>query len=83
MTIMVGLSHLRRAKRSFECCVLTRDEPEQTPIGQVTADFFPMSVAEGVSQLQLAANDFRRRYPELLGPQGSFGVERYQDVIRN
>ena len=39
------------------------------------------SVAEGVSQLQLAANDFRRRYPELLGPQGSFGVERYQDVM--
>jgi putative ABC transport system permease protein len=39
------------------------------------------SVAEGVSQLQLAANDFRRRYPELLGPQDSFGVERYQDVM--
>src|SRR5919198_1286683 len=40
------------------------------------------SLAEGKAQLLLAAQDFRRRdAADLLGPQGSFGVERYQDMM--
>ncbi len=39
------------------------------------------SLAQGMSQLKLAADDFRRRYPALIGQQGGFGVERYQDVL--
>jgi len=40
------------------------------------------TLAEGRAQLQLAAQDFRRRdVSGLLGAQGSFGVERYQEMM--
>jgi putative ABC transport system permease protein len=46
--------------------------------GRLKAD---RSIAEAMSQLRLAAEDFRRRYPSMIGPEGSFGAERYQDVL--
>ncbi|HXE05156.1 MAG TPA: ABC transporter permease [Bryobacteraceae bacterium] len=33
------------------------------------------------AQMQLAANQFRRRYPGVLGPKDAFGVQKLQDAI--
>ncbi len=33
------------------------------------------------AQMQLAANQFRRRYPGVLGPKDGFGVQKLQDAI--
>ncbi len=46
--------------------------------GRLKAD---RSIGEATSQLRLAAEDFRRRYPAMIGPEGSFGAEPYQDVL--
>jgi len=46
--------------------------------GRLKAD---RSLAEAHAQLQLAASTFRRKYPDLLGEHGGFGVELYQQVV--
>ena len=33
------------------------------------------------AQLQLAANEFRRRFPNVSGPQNGFGAQPLQDII--
>src|SRR5207245_8112019 len=39
------------------------------------------SLAEGREQLRAASSDFRRKYLDLLGSEGTFTAERYQEVL--
>src|SRR6185295_10200408 len=37
--------------------------------------------ARANAQLQVAANEFRQKFPDALGPQGGFGAQALQDVV--
>jgi len=40
-----------------------------------------VTMAMANAQLQIAANDFRRRFPSVMGPHDSFGVEPLQNFL--
>jgi len=40
-----------------------------------------VTAASANEQLQVAANDFRHKYPDALGPQASFGTQSLEDVV--
>jgi predicted permease len=40
-----------------------------------------VTLAMANAQLQIAANDFRRKYPNIMGPKDGFGVQPLEDTI--
>jgi putative ABC transport system permease protein len=40
-----------------------------------------VSLGMANAQLQLAADEFRRKFPNIMGPRDSFGVQQFQDAL--